>query len=139
MNAKTLRYVGSQGFSELLSINFPKPFFWIAANTYHLEERVGERAYGLSDKQRAILFKIKLGIVRFSVSQVSEIRVIGKFIISIVIDDVVFAVHPVGLPENLIVTGYGTREGEGWGVVKTILHYPNARPIHKSIDGFEIV
>lgn len=116
----------------------------VANNTFHSTDREKERF--LSIDQRETIAAIRnSSIYFFSTCEVSEIRgfiINNQFhITGLVINDVVFAVHSKGLPKEIIKLGYGTAEGEGFAVIKTVLKYPNKQPAcHVSyVDGYKII
>ncbi len=116
----------------------------VANNTFHSSDREKQRF--LSEDQRETIAAIRnSSIYFFSPCEISEIRgfQIGNqfHITGLVINDVVFAVHSKGLPRELINMGYGTAEGEGFAVIKTVLKYPNREPAcHVGyVDSFKII
>ena len=113
----------------------------VAAKTSHGDERISERS--LSEKQKNILRQIALKRILFRKEQISEVRVVKindkEFPVSIVVDDVVMGVHPKNLPEIARNNGFGTREGENFAVIKTVLARPNFDYGRKFIGEFEVV
>jgi hypothetical protein len=112
----------------------------IAAKTFHGNERINERS--LSEKQKNILRQTALQRVLFRKEQISEVRVVkvngAEYPVSVVVDDVVMAVHPKNLPEIARQNGYGTREGENWAVIKTILSRPNGDSGRKFVGEYQV-
>jgi len=108
----------------------------IAANTNHSFDRQGERK--LSERQKKLLAQLALKRVAFTLEQVSEVRCINNMPVSIVVDDIVIGVHPKNLPDDLHRKGFGTNEGEGFGVIKTVLSKPNARPNVSYVEGYKV-
>jgi hypothetical protein len=112
----------------------------VAAQTFHGVDRIKER--GVSEKQGNILKQIPLRRVLFKKEQISEVRVVKvngtEYPVSVVVDDVVMAVHPKNLPEIARQKGYGTREGENWAVIKTILSRPNGDSGRKFVGEYEV-
>lgn len=112
----------------------------IAAKTNHGLERIDQR--NLSAKQVEVLGQIKLQRVLFKKEQISEIRTIIvdklEYPVSIVVDDVVLGVHPRNLPQSAIRAGFGTREGENYAVVKTVLAHPNENTGRKFVGEYQV-
>ena len=117
--------------------------FQVAAKTYHGLDRMGERTPSL--KQSLILDSIKKNpVLSFYQWQVSEIRFLltendERIVVSVVVSDVVFAVHAANAPQELPSMGFGLTEGRGFGLVKTVLEHPNAPSKWREINGFEVV
>lgn len=113
----------------------------LAATTNHGFERIEERS--LSEKQKNILRQRALKRIAFHKQQISEIRALKidnkLFPVSIVVDDVVVGVHPKNLPEIARNRGFGTREGETFGIVKTVLSRPNGNSGRKMVDDWVVV
>lgn len=113
----------------------------LAATTNHGFDRIEERE--LSEKQQNILRQRALKRIAFHKQQISELRVLKienrLFPVSIVVDDVVIGVHPKNLPESARNHGFGTREGETFGVIKTALRYPNGNSGRKMVDDWVVV
>lgn len=113
----------------------------LAATTNHGFERIEER--DLSEKQKNILRQRALKRIAFHKQQISEIRVLKienrLFPVSIVVDDVVVGVHPKNLPEIARNRGFGTREGETYGIIKTVLSRPNGNSNRKMVDDWVVV
>ena len=113
----------------------------IAAKTIHGNERITER--NLSEKQKNILKQVALQRILFHKEQISEIRVLKienrLFPVSVVVDDVVVGVHPKNLPEVARNRGFGTREGETYGIIKTVLSRPNGNSGRKMVDDWIVV
>lgn len=112
----------------------------VAAQTIHGIERLNERT--LSEKQKNVLRQIALKRILFRKEQISEVRVVkvngAEYPVSVVVDDVVMAVHPKNLPEIARKNGYGTREGENWAVIKTILSRPNGDSGRKFVGEYQV-
>ena len=108
----------------------------LAATTNHGFERIEERQ--LSEKQQNILRQRALKRIAFHKQQISELRVLKiehrLFPVSIVVDDVVVGIHPKDLPVSARNCGFGTREGETFGIVKTVLSRPNINCGRKMVD-----
>ncbi|MBV6514213.1 MAG: hypothetical protein FMNOHCHN_03803 [Ignavibacteriaceae bacterium] len=106
------------------------------ATTNHGFDRIEERE--LSEKQKNILRQRALKRIAFNKQQISELRVLKienqLFPVSIVVDDVVIGVHPKSLPASARNQGFGTREGETFGVIKTVLSRPNINSGRKVVD-----
>jgi virulence-associated protein VapD len=113
----------------------------LAATTNHGFERIEERQ--ISEKQQNILRQRALKRIAFHKKQISEIRVLKienrLFPVSIVVDDVVVGVHPKNLPEIACNRGFGTREGETFGIVKTVLSRPNINCGRKMVDDWQVI
>lgn len=113
----------------------------VAAKTNHGDERITERS--LSEKQKNILKQIALKRILFHKEQISEVRVLKienqAFPVSVVVDDVVIGVHPKNLPFAARNQGFGTREGENFAVMKTVLARPNGNCGRKFVGDFEVV
>lgn len=113
----------------------------LAATTNHGFERIEERQ--LSEKQQNILRQRALKRIAFHKKQISEIRVLKienrLFPVSIVVDDVVVGIHPKYLPEIARNRGFGTREGETFGIVKTVLSRPNINCGQKMVDDWQVI
>lgn len=113
----------------------------LAATTNHGFERIEER--DLSEKQKNILRQRALKRIAFHKQQISEIRVLKidnkLFPVSIVVDDVVVGVHPKNLPESARNRGFGTREGETFGIIKTVLSRPNGNSGRKMVDDWVVM
>lgn len=112
----------------------------VAAQTFHGVDRLEER--NPSEKQKNILKQISLRRILFKKEQISEVRVVKvngtEYPVSVVVDDVVMAVHPKNLPEIARQNGYGTREGENWAVIKTILSRPNGDSGRKFVGEYTV-
>jgi hypothetical protein len=112
----------------------------IAAETIHGSERINERT--LSEKQKNILRQTPLKRIIFTKEQIGEVRVVKinnqEFPVSLVIDDVVVGVHPKNLPEIARRNGYGTREGENFAVIKTVLSRPNVDSGRKFVGEYMV-
>ena len=108
----------------------------LAATTNHGFERIEERQ--LSEKQQNILRQRALKRIAFHKQQISELRVLKienrLFPVSIVVDDVVVGIHPKDLPQTAKNNGFGTREGETFGIIKTVLRHPNGNSGRKMVD-----
>lgn len=119
-------------------------FIKIANFTTHGLARIFQR--GMSKNQQEFLQNLAKNnkTAKFDVSHVSEIRGVqtdaNDFVITgLVIDDVVCAVDPKNLTAELRQMGYGTREGAGYGVIKTALARPNTPQKFAQIEGYQIV
>ncbi len=113
----------------------------IAATTFHGSDRLTERDISLA--QRNILAQLALKRIAFTKEQVSEVRIIEinnqQFPVSVVVDDVVIGIHPKNLPERARQAGFGTREGEFHGVIKTVLARENVRPKLNWVDEYKVM
>lgn len=113
----------------------------LAATTNHGFDRIEERE--LSEKQKNILRQRALKRIAFHKKQISELRVLKienkMYPVSIVVDDVVVGIHPKNLPESARNRGFGTREGETFGVIKTVLSRPNINSGRKVVDEWVVV
>lgn len=113
----------------------------LAATTNHGFDRIGER--DLSEKQKNLLRQRALKRIAFHKQQISELRVLRienkLFPVSIVVDDVVIGIHPKNLPELARESGFETREGETFGVIKTVLSRPNAHSGRKTVDEWVVM
>lgn len=111
----------------------------IANITTHGLARVFER--GISEIQKITLQSIaKNKTLIFSAQDVSELRVIElntvSFVVSIVINDISFAIQPINFLPELTKFGLGIREGDGYGVIKTALEYPNIPQPWNVVNGW---
>lgn len=113
----------------------------IANYTTHGLARIYSRR--IRPNQEIILGQVKKELITFKASDVSEIRGIklatGLVVTGIVVNDVVFAVHSLNMPNEIRRMGFGTREGVGFSVLKTALERPNKQPPFFEIDGYKIL
>jgi len=113
----------------------------LAAVTNHGFDRLSERQ--ISERQKAVLSQSQLRRIAFKKEQISEVRVLElnnrRFVVSIVVDDVVIGVHPRNLPQEARNHGFGTREGELFGVIKTVLSRPNVSSGRKMVDEWVVM
>ncbi len=116
--------------------------FLVAAKSFHGIDRESQRQ--LSLKQSLILDSIKKNpVLSFYQWQVSEIRFLltetdERIVVSIVVSDVVFAVHAANAPVSM-PSPFGLNEGRGFGIIKTVLEFPNTPSKYREINGFEVV
>lgn len=111
----------------------------VPAISHHFVDRVETRA--LSGLQMETLGQAARGSLRFTVAEVSEIRYVennGQAIpVSVVINDIVFGVHPLNMPNSF--GQFGLREGQGTAIAKTALSRPNSRHKFSSvIEGWRV-
>ncbi len=116
----------------------------IVGNANHADDRLGERP--LSLRQSIILNQIRKndGVFQFNQCQISEIRFIVaetgiKIVVSLVINDVVMAVHPLNLGVPSPIQNFGLTEGCGFALIKTVLERPNVPSKFPEINGFKVV
>jgi hypothetical protein len=115
----------------------------VANVTTHGLARIFQR--GISETQQILLKGLAANkLIKFKTQDVSEIRGFRlgntNFIVTgIVVNDIVLAIDSLNLTRELRQLGYGTREGNGFCVIKTALSKPNKPQTFDAIDGFKIV